>query len=159
MPLYVVGPDYWKQSFSSSRHWHVIHDCLSELNAALTQLGQPLIVKVGEARKVIANLCSKYNVQAIYAHEETGNLWTYQRDVSVNKLCTDYDIPLHEYPLNGVVRRLSSRDDWLAIRNKRMGERIIPKPRSLKPLIKCSSEPLPDKNHLMFGNHFVGTVQ
>ena len=103
LPLYVVEPDYWQQSFSSSRHWHVIHDCLSELNVALTHLGQPLIVQVGEVCDVIKRLCLEYNIQAIYAHEETGNFWTYRRDTSVNKLCTNYDIPLHEYSLNGVV--------------------------------------------------------
>jgi deoxyribodipyrimidine photo-lyase len=159
LPLYVVEPDYWQQSFSSSRHWHFIYDCLSELNIALTQLGQPLIVQVGETCDVIARLYSEYNIQAIYAHEETGNLWTYRRDISVNELCIRYDIPLHEYPLNGVVRRLSSRDDWSAIRNKRMVEKIAPKPLNLSPLLKYCSDPLPDKNHPMFRRKFVGTVQ
>jgi hypothetical protein len=60
LPLYVVEPDYWQQSFSSSRHWHFIYDCLSELNIALTQLGQPLIVQVGETCDVIARLYSEY---------------------------------------------------------------------------------------------------
>ena len=159
LPLYVVEPDYWQQSFSSSRHWHFIYDCLLELNIALTQLGQPLIVKVGETCDVIARLRSQYTIQAIYAHEETGNLWTYRRDISVNKLCASYDIPLHEYPHNGVVRRLGSRDDWSAIRNKRMVERIAPKPKSINPLAEYLSEPLPGKNDAMFGKNFVGTVQ
>jgi deoxyribodipyrimidine photo-lyase len=159
LPLYVVEPGYWQQGFSSRRHWHFIYDCLSDLNIALTQLGQPLIVQVGEVCDVITHLHSQYNIQAIYAHEEAGNLWTYRRDVSVNKLCSTLNIPLHEYPLNGVVRRLSSRDDWSAIRNKRMAQKIAPKPFSLPLLSTYSSQPLPDKDHTMFGESFVGTVQ
>ena len=159
LPLYVVEPNYWQQGFSSRRHWHFIYDCLSDLNIALTQLGQPLIVQVGEVCDVITHLHSQYNIQAIYAHEEAGNLWTYRRDVSVNKLCSTLNIPLHEYPLNGVVRRLSSRDDWSAIRNKRMAQKIAPKPFSLPLLSTYSSQPLPDKDHTMFGESFVGTVQ
>ena len=76
LPLYVVEPDYWQQNFSSSRHWHFIYDCLFDLNMALTRLGQPLIIQVGEVYDVITRLHSEYNIQAIYAHEETGNLWT-----------------------------------------------------------------------------------
>jgi deoxyribodipyrimidine photo-lyase len=159
LPLYVVEPGYWQQGFSSRRHWHFIYDCLSDLNIALTQLGQPLIVQVGEVCDVITRLNSQYSVQAIYAHEEAGNLWTYRRDISVNKLCSSLNIPLHEYPLNGVVRRLSSRDDWSAIRNKRMAQKIAPKPFSLPLLSTYSSHPLPDKDHTMFGESFVGTVQ
>ena len=159
LPLYVVEPEYWQQNFSSSRHWHFIYDCLSDLNMALTQLGQPLIIQVGEAYKVISRLHAEYNIQGIYAHEEAGNLWTYQRDISVNKLCSTLGIPLHEYPLNGVVRKLRSRDDWSTIRNKRMAQRIVPKPSNLPPLVNYSSVPLPDKHHPMFGTQFVGTVQ
>ena len=159
LPLYVVEPEYWQQNFSSSRHWHFIYDCLSDLNMALTQLGQPLIIQVGEAYEVISRLHAEYNIRGIYAHEEAGNLWTYQRDISVNKLCSTLGIPLHEYPLNGVVRKLRSRDDWATIRNKRMAQRIVPKPSNLPPLVNYSSVPLPDKHHPMFGTQFVGTVQ
>jgi deoxyribodipyrimidine photo-lyase len=159
LPLYVVEPDYWQQNFSSSRHWHFIYDCLLDLNMALSQLGQPLIIQVGEAYEVITRLHAEYNIQGIYAHEEAGNLWTYQRDIGVNKLCSTLGIPLHEFPLNGVVRKLKSRDDWSRIRNQRMAEKIAPKPCNVSPLVSYSSVPLPDKDHPMFGKKFVGTVQ
>ena len=48
LPLYVVEPNYWEMEFSSRRHWYFIHDCLSSLNAELSNLGQPLIVQVGD---------------------------------------------------------------------------------------------------------------
>ena len=38
---------------------------------------------------------------------------------------------INEYPCNGVVRRLKSRDDWSKIRNQRMAKALIPKPEAL----------------------------
>jgi|OM-RGC.v1.001430139 deoxyribodipyrimidine photo-lyase len=159
LPLYVVEPDYWKKSFSSRRHWHFIHDCLTDLNTAVSSLGQPLVIKVGDVCAAIENIHSDYNVQGIYAHEETGNLWTYQRDINVRKICELNNIPIHEYPLNGVVRKLASRNDWSVIRTKRMVEKIREKPKELKPLQRYISDKLPPKDDPMFGEEFVGTVQ
>lgn len=159
LPLYVVELDYWQQSFSSRRHWHFIHDCLIDLNTALKELGQPLVVKVGDVCSVIANLHLKFNIEGIYAHEETGNLWTYQRDMDVKNLCSVNSIPLHEYPLNGVVRRLLTRDDWSMIRKQRMLERILPRPSKLHAMDDYESDILPHKDAPIFGPALEGNVQ
>ena len=159
IPLYIVESEYWEQPFASRRHWHFIHDCLVDLNIALTDLGQPLIIKVGDACEVIKNLHLEHQVTDVYAYEETGNLWTYERDIAVQNLCSANGISLHESPSNGVVRRLPSRDDWSKIRNTRMAEKILPKPYSLMPLSVCQSGPLPKKDDLMFGNIPIGKVQ
>ena len=73
LPLYVVETDYWKKSFSSRRHWHFIYDCLCDLNISLTNLGQPLIVKVGDICDIIESIQAEYNICGVYSHEETGN--------------------------------------------------------------------------------------
>lgn len=159
VPLYVVEPDYWEQSFSSRRHWHFIHDCLVDLDAALQKIGQPLVIKVGNICSVIEDLHSEFNIGEIYAHEETGNLWTYQRDMNVKKLCQRESIPLHEYPLNGVVRRLYTRDEWSAIRTHRMLDKIVPAPRILHAVDKLKSDKLPDKDSSIFGSAIEGSVQ
>ncbi|MFL3653572.1 MAG: deoxyribodipyrimidine photo-lyase/cryptochrome family protein [Halioglobus sp.] len=159
LPLYVVEPEYWQESFSSRRHWHFIFDCLYDLDAALKELGQPLIIKVGDVCDIITSLHLKFHVEGIYAHEESGNLWTYRRDITVKKLCVTKSIPLYEYPLNGVVRKLSTRNDWSKIRNKRMLETILPRPKSLNPIGDYTSEKLPDKEDSLFGAELFGTVQ
>ena len=130
LPLYVVEPDYWRQKFASRRHWHFIHDCLSELRVDCAKLGQPLIVRTGEVIDVLDTLHDEYEISAIYAHEETGNGWTYERDKAVVRWCDGYCVPLHEYPCNGVVRRLKGRDGWSKIRNTRMAQDLIPKPQT-----------------------------
>lgn len=159
LPLYIVEPQYWKQPFASRRHWHFIHDCLCELDADLAALGQRLFIKVGDACEVIKSLHLEHNVVEVYVHEETGNLWTYQRDIAVQNMCRDLGVVLREFPSNGVVRKLRSRDDWAKIRNLRMAESILPAPKSLHPFPQCQSDPIPRKSDPMFGNVDVGQVQ
>jgi deoxyribodipyrimidine photo-lyase len=159
IPLYIVEPEYWAQPCASRRHWHFIHDCLVDLNADLTDLGQPLIIKVGDACKVIKNLHLEHDVSEVYAHEETGNLWTYDRDIAFQHMCKINNISLHEYPSNGIVRRLRSRDDWSTIRNARMAEKIPPKPIALSSCPAVKSDALPVKHNPMFGSLPIGKVQ
>lgn len=159
IPLYIIEPEYWKQPFASRRHWHFIHDCLVDLNIALANLGQQLVIRVGDACKVIENLHLEHHIGGLYSHEETGNLWTYRRDIAVQDLCSDNGIAFYETPSNGVVRRLRSRDDWSKIRNMRMAETIMPKPIALSPVPLCKSDVLPHKNDPMFGNIPIGKVQ
>ena len=159
IPLYTVEPEYWKEPFASRRHWHFIHDCLVDLDLALTGLGQPLVIRIGDACEVLKKLHLEHHVSDVYAYEETGNLWTYQRDIAVQKLCSANGISLHEFPSNGVVRRLRSRDDWSKIRNTRMAEKILPKPNALMPLSTCRSDTMPKKGDPMFGNIPIGKVQ
>jgi deoxyribodipyrimidine photo-lyase len=159
IPLYIVEPEYWKQPFASRRHWHFIHDCLCDLDSALAEMGQNLIVKVGDACDVIKELHLEHHVSDVYAHEETGNLWTYKRDIAVEKLCLNDGIALHTSPTNGVVRRLRSRDDWSKIRNARMAEKILPKPDILPSFPSCRSDILPAKNGPIFCDIPIGTVQ
>ena len=48
LPIYVIEPQYWQQSFASRRHWSFIHDCLHDLRDQTDLLGQALIVREGE---------------------------------------------------------------------------------------------------------------
>ena len=159
IPLYIVEPDLWLQPDASRRHWHFIHDCLFDLNIALQDLGQELIIKIGGAADIFAQLHSDYDIGTMYTHEETGNLWSYQRDIKVQNLCSDLGIDLQTTPTNGVVRKLRSRDSWSKIRNNRMVESIHPRPISLKAIEHCQSDPLPSKCDPMFGKLPIGRVQ
>ena len=159
LPIYIVEPAYWQQPFASRRHWHFIHDCLVDLDRALTELGQPLIIRVGEAVDVFDDLHKRHVVCDVYCHEETGNAWTYARDLAVEKLFMNRGVKLHEFASGGVVRRLGSRDDWSKIRNTRMAEGIVAKPAALDPVGDCARDPLPGKDDVMFGAEPIGIVQ
>ncbi len=159
LPLYVVEPDYWQQKFASRRHWHFIHDCLSELRDDCRALGQALVVRTGAIIDVLDSLAQDYGINAIYAHEETGNGWTYERDKEVIAWCERGSVALHEYPCNGVVRRLKSRDDWARIRNARMVEGLLPKPEALVALDNAELGDIPAKDNPMFGVDVPGVTQ
>lgn len=158
LPLYVVEPNYWAQPFASARQWAFIRECLTELREALSTLGQPLIIRVGDVVDVLKKLSETYDVHTLHAHEESGNMWTFKRDLRVIDFCKSANIHYHEYPYNGIVRRLKSRDVWASIRNKRMAQPLMPIPRHFADG-GFETEPLPLVSNPMFGDDHYKTIQ
>jgi deoxyribodipyrimidine photo-lyase len=112
LPLYVVEPDYWQLPDSSARHWRFISHSLTELNQALLNLGQGLWVEHDTAISVFKKLAAYFNILGLYSHQESGNLWTYQRDKDVTIWCIKNKIKWHESEAYGVFRRFNDRDRW-----------------------------------------------
>ena len=125
LPIYIVETDYWKQPFSSKRHWSFIYDSLKELRKDLKNLGQTLIVRVGSVKKAFEELSRQYNIKYVFSHEETGNKWTYDRDKTIKNWCFQNKILFTEFPSNGIIRRLKCRTAWSKIRISRMKENLI----------------------------------
>ncbi len=151
LPLFVVEPDYWQLPTSSRRHWCFVYDCLNELDASLVALGQGLIIRVGPIKDVLCDLTKEYDIQAIYAHEETGGSWTYERDQTVRDYCESQSIEFRETPSNGVVRGLQNRDEWVGIRKARMQKSRCPRPEKLTTLLTSRKDILPEKDDPLFG--------
>lgn len=112
LPVYIIEPDYWQQSDVSLRHWQFVGPALEQLNQQLTALGQPLLVVKGPATAVLRQLCRQFAISAVYSHEETGNLWTYQRDLAVSRLLRELNIPWQQYRQFAIFRKLADRDNW-----------------------------------------------
>lgn len=159
LPLYVVEPEYWSKPFASRKHWHFIHDSLTELREKLTTLGQPLIVRTGNITDILEELRETRTIQTLFAHEESGNGWTYERDKDVIAYCKKNNISLIEHPNNGVVRRLKSRDDWAKIRNTRMAQDCIPPPNTLTPAPDIDIGQIPHKDDAIIGAPITGIAQ
>lgn len=159
LPLYIIEPELWKLPDSSRRHWHFIHDSLLDLQSDLIKMGSTLIIRIGEAIEVLEQLRHRLGKFVLWSHEETGNGWTYQRDIAITKWCQAHSITWHELPSNGVVRRLKNRDGWAKLRYERMNSPIIQKPITLIPVANIVSQNLPNKNDPMFGSLNIGSVQ
>ena len=86
--------------------------CLAELRTALALRGLPLLVRVGSAVDVLAQLHSELAFTHLLSHEETGPGWSYVRDVQVAAWCKSVQLPWQEFTQTGVVRRLRSRSGW-----------------------------------------------
>ena len=132
LPLYVVEPELWAQSDASARQWAFCAEALADLQADLARLGAPLVLRVGEVIGVLAHLQTQVSIEALWSHEETGNGWTYARDRALARWCRTEGIPWHQFPQNGVVRVLASRDGWAQRWEERMGQRPLDPPSSLE---------------------------
>lgn len=159
IPIYIVEPEYWQQPFASRRHWHFIHDSLISLKEACANVGSPLCLRVGEITKVFAGINETHPINAIYAHEESGNMWTFMRDLNVIAWAKANDVLFIERPCNGVVRRLKTRDGWSRIRNARMKEPLIKAPQTLRAPKGFTIGDIPTKEDPMFGANVPGITQ
>ena len=159
IPLYVVEPDYWALPDVSRRHWHFIHDCLSELRVELAGLGAPLVVRVGEVGDVLADLLQRYGAFDLHSHEETGNAWTHRRDLAVGQWCKSNGVIWREYPSHGVVRRLGNRDGWSKLRDARMAAPLVATPPTLVSLPDIAVGDIPSKDDPLFGSEPIFHVQ
>ena len=159
IPIYIVEADYWALPDSSSRHWNFVRDCLFDLNDALQARGTPLILRVGGAINVLEALRQQFGTFTLWSHEETGNAWTYRRDLDVLAWARENGIVWHELPSHGVVRRLSNRDRWSKIRDSRLSETIVDPPQTLVPVIGVGFDPVPGTQDRLFGPDFLAKGQ
>ena len=128
IPLYIIEPEYWKQKDCSLMQWNFLKDSLRELNNELIEFGLPLVYRFGKATQIFEDIAKRCNLKSIIAHEETGNLWTYKRDIEVKKWAENRNVIFKEHPTNGVFRRLNSRNGWKEKRARRMSKSLCEKP-------------------------------
>jgi len=144
LPLYIVEPGLWAQPDASTRQWDFAAECLKELDQALTTLGQPLCVRTGEAVQILAQLHDQRGIAALWSHEETGNGWTYARDLAVAAWARRAGVPWHEPRQFGVIRRMKSRNGWARAWDQDMARPLTPPPTALPRLEGLAGESLPD---------------
>lgn len=126
LPLVVIEPDWWRQPDMSARQYNFYRECLLELSDELAALGQPLVVRVGDVVRALKSINREVDIAALWSHEETGNDWTFRRDVKVADWCRQSGIIWNELSQNGVIRRLKSRDGWARNWSAFMAEPITP---------------------------------
>ncbi|MFN9429615.1 MAG: deoxyribodipyrimidine photo-lyase/cryptochrome family protein [Acidobacteriota bacterium] len=137
LPLYLIEPELLSAPDFDPSHWAFVEASLRELDHHLRLLGQGLVVRTGEAVEVLRSL----PIAHLWAHEETGNFISYQRDRRVRRWARETQTPFTEFPSGGVVRRLPSRDGWAKNWEKRMNEPIVEAPGRLQPSISPTAIP------------------
>ncbi len=128
LPLYVYEPEIIRAPDYSVPHLQFLNECLHDLDQALSARGSPLVVQFGEITHVLKRVLETYGPFSLYSHEETGNAISYERDKRVAAWCAAHGIEWKEFPTNGVVRRLASRDDWATIWMERMRQPVLAAP-------------------------------
>ena len=134
LPLYIAEPDFWAEPDASARQWAFVEESLRELQQALRRLGQPLCIIIGDAADIFKRIHAEYGIASLWSHEETGNGWTFARDLAVAAWAREAGIPWHEPRQFGIIRRLKSRDGWASAWDRDMAEPLTPSPRALPPV-------------------------
>ena len=143
LPLFILEPDLWRQPDLSGRHYDFLGECLAGLDNDLSALGQPLVLRVGDAVDILSELCAEHNVTTIRVHQETWNGWTYERDRRVNAWARKAGVRVIEDMQFGVHRRQATRRGWAGRWDRMMAEPTVAPPRSLAP-VNVASDPWPD---------------
>ncbi len=118
--LFIVEPEWLHAPECDPQHVQFARAGVQALQAALAQRGLPLLVRVGEAVAVLDALQRQTGFTHLLSHEETGPGWSYARDRRVAAWCRARGVVWQEWPQTGVVRRLKSRDGWVALWQRRM---------------------------------------
>ncbi|MEM7494038.1 MAG: FAD-binding domain-containing protein, partial [Pseudomonadota bacterium] len=112
LPIYVFEPGYWALPEHSGRQFEFISESLTDLDKALSKRGTRLCLRTGDIVDVFSQLHAKFGISSLHTHEETGLLWTYDRDRSVAAWCRRAGIKFTQIPQNGVIRGLKDRNGW-----------------------------------------------
>ena len=127
--VYLLDDSLIHHPETSTHHGRMISQALANLGIRLQVLSLPLLV-FPESWESLLGLLTKTHIQVItiLSHEETGTLESYQRDIACSQLFKDYQILWQEFPRNGVIRKLKSRDSRTKILKTRWSQPLIPKP-------------------------------
>ena len=149
LPLWVYEPAMWQQSDMAAQHAGFANECLAELDAWIqhdSASNAHLCRLHGEMVDVLTALHAELGPFTLVSTEETGNAWSYQRDLDVVDWCKSNNVEWREFPSNGVVRRLLSdgggRNRWTQHRLKRLQGNVLPTPEKVRWVETCALESL-----------------
>ena len=143
LPLYVAEPSIAAGDDYRPRHWTLIREALIELRARLEMRGQPLVVRCGEMPDVLETLRQQVGPLRLWAHEETGNRHTFERDKRVRAWADEQGVPVTEIPCRGVIRGPHDRDDWADHWDEAMSRPLVHPPEALTPVEGVEPGPMP----------------
>lgn len=148
LPLYVIEPELWQQPTMSGRQWAFVAECLNDLQSALAKLGQPLLVRRGDVVEVLTELRSRWSLDVLWSHQETGDAWTFERDNRVGAWCRLNGVEWRQERQHGVIRVLNNRDGWARRWDQFMAEPLAAAP-ALEPSLAVTPSRLPNAAGLM----------
>jgi deoxyribodipyrimidine photo-lyase len=131
LPMYIAEPELWAQPDTSARQWEFAAECLNELQSALANLGQALCVMTGDVVETLECIRKERGIASLWSHEETGNDWTYARDLRVAAWAKANGIVWNEARQTGVIRRIKSRNGWAKAWDHDMAQPLTASPNAL----------------------------
>lgn len=125
----VIEPEYWQLPETSWRQYEVQCQAVRSLQCQLRSLGGTLNIWLGNAVDAFEAIRGQVGSFDLWAHQETGNFWTFRRDDAVRAWCSSHGICFTEPTQFGVWRgsRLN-RDKWAKDWEAAMTKPIVEQP-------------------------------
>ena len=122
--IYVIEPVLWLQPDVALQHFEFVRESLQILDAYFRSQGGCIEIHHGELPDVLSRIWQDAPFAGLYSHEETGNGFTYARDLKVSAWCKVHGVDWHEFPQFGVVRRLKNRNLWQSAWERHMASPV-----------------------------------
>jgi deoxyribodipyrimidine photo-lyase len=110
--LFILEPSLLKRRDVSERHIQFQWASVQEMNRQLQAYRQKVIIACGEAAEVFEYLIEKYHIIHVFSYQENGVQQSWNRDKQVASLLKKKGVAWHEFQKDGVIRGISSREDW-----------------------------------------------
>ncbi len=110
--LYSFEPGLMALPESAPRHFQFIHQSLDDLDRQLAPHGAHILRRHGDVLPAFQRLAQHFELRGIWAHQETGQEWTFRRDQQILRWARQEGIPLREFRQDGVFRRRWQREGW-----------------------------------------------
>ena len=108
----------------TTRHYNFINESLYDLNLFFKKFGCKVHSFEMNIISLFEELKSKFNINKVFSHMETGLKSSYDRDLKFKKYCKKNNIEWIEDINNGVFRGLQSRKNWILNWNNYMKKKI-----------------------------------
>ena len=87
--LYVFEDLLMEDPHYSPRHFDFIKQSIDDLNTQLKPLNCKVLSANGSVVKVLESISKNFRIEKIRAHQETGVMTTYKRDLEVTRWCEE----------------------------------------------------------------------
>ena len=154
LPLWVYEPAMWQQPDMAVQHLGFANECLAEVSDWVRHDAEttgphahPGLCRLrGDMLSVLGLLQARFGSLTLVSHEETGNSWSYQRDLDVAAWCQTNGVEWREFASNGVVRRLQAqggRNRWGTHHLERMRAGLLTAPQGVRWVEAAALQALP----------------
>ncbi len=110
--LYSFEPLWTTDAHYSTRHIDFIKQSLADMNRQLISFDTKVLMVENEIIDVFEKLQGIEGIKALYSHQETGMLMTYERDKEIARWCRQNSVVWKESVHNGVFRGIPNRKHW-----------------------------------------------
>lgn len=110
--IYSFEPSLWLQGDSSYRQFKFAYESVQDLKTTCNKNNLVLNILREEILDILIYLNDRFKIENLYSHQETGNMWSFKRDLQVKSWCDYNNVGWSEVSQFGVIRVLKDRDGW-----------------------------------------------